>query len=73
MKEFVKMTVERRGLICSQTGAHLNLADVAVEKYFWVCWTLEVPGPTLNQQRLLKSIHMSAKPFPLCYQDQKLR
>jgi len=41
MKEFVNMSDERRHLICSQTGAHLNLADVAVEKDFWVCWILD--------------------------------
>ncbi len=41
MREFVEMTDERRRLIFSQTGAHLNLADVAVEKDFWVCWTLD--------------------------------
>ncbi len=41
MKEFSGMSSERRRLICEQTGAQLNLADVAVEKDFWVCWTLD--------------------------------
>ncbi len=41
MKEFINMTDERRRLVCNQTGAHLNLADVAVEKDFWVCWILD--------------------------------
>ncbi len=41
MREFVKVTDERRRLIYSQTGAQLNLADVAVEKDFWVCWILD--------------------------------
>ncbi len=41
MREFVELTDERRHLIFSQTGAHLNLAEVAVEKDFWVCWTLD--------------------------------
>jgi predicted nucleotidyltransferase component of viral defense system len=35
------MTEERRNLVCTQTGAQLNLAEVAVEKDFWVCWTLD--------------------------------
>ena len=41
MKEFIEMAEERRSLVCTQTGAQLNLADVAVEKDFWVCWTLD--------------------------------
>jgi len=41
MKEFINMTDDRRRLVCNQTGAHLNLADVAVEKDFWVCWILD--------------------------------
>lgn len=41
MKEFTEMTEERRNLVCTQTGAQLNLAEVAVEKDFWVCWILE--------------------------------
>ena len=27
-------------MVFSQTGAQLNLVDVAVEKDFWVCWML---------------------------------
>jgi predicted nucleotidyltransferase component of viral defense system len=41
MREFINMADERRRLVCNQTGAHLNLADVAVEKDFWVCWILD--------------------------------
>jgi hypothetical protein len=41
VKTFVGMTEERRKLVCTQTGAQLNLAEVAVEKDFWVCWTLD--------------------------------
>ena len=41
MKTFIGMTEERRNLVCTQTGAQLNLSEVAVEKDFWVCWTLE--------------------------------
>ena len=41
MNEFIEMTEERRRLVCVQTGAQLNLAEVAVEKDFWVCWTLD--------------------------------
>ncbi len=41
MKEFLKTPAERRRQIYTQTGAQLNLAEVAVEKDFWVCWTLQ--------------------------------
>ena len=41
MKEFIDMSEERRNLVCTQAGAQLNMAEVAVEKDFWVCWTLE--------------------------------
>ena len=41
MKEFIEMPEERRGQICVQTGAQLNLTEIAVEKDFWVCWTLD--------------------------------
>lgn len=41
MNSFVHWTDERRRLACSHAGARLNLADVAVEKDFWVCWTLD--------------------------------
>lgn len=40
MKEFIGMSEERRRLVCTETGAQLNLAEIAVEKDFWVCWTL---------------------------------
>jgi len=41
MREFIEMAKERRCLICSQTGAQLNMAEVTVEKDFWVCWILD--------------------------------
>lgn len=41
MKEFLEMSDDRRRLVCTQTGAQLNLAEVAIEKDFWVCWTLQ--------------------------------
>lgn len=41
MKTFIGMTDERRNQVCTQTGAQLNLVEVAVEKDFWVCWTLD--------------------------------
>ncbi|MEL0583683.1 MAG: nucleotidyl transferase AbiEii/AbiGii toxin family protein [Candidatus Thiodiazotropha sp. (ex. Lucinoma kazani)] len=40
MKEFIEMSEERRRLVCTETGAQLNLFEIAVEKDFWVCWTL---------------------------------
>jgi len=41
MREFIEMAEERRRLVCSQTGAQLNMAEVTVEKDFWVCWILD--------------------------------
>ena len=41
MKEFPGMPEDRRRLVCTQTGAELNLFEVAVEKDFWVCWILQ--------------------------------
>ncbi|MDE0411570.1 MAG: nucleotidyl transferase AbiEii/AbiGii toxin family protein [Gammaproteobacteria bacterium] len=40
MKEFITLPKERRRLVCTESGAKLNLSEVAVEKDFWVCWTL---------------------------------
>lgn len=40
MNSFLTMTVERRKIVCTQAAAMLNIAEVAVEKDFWVCWTL---------------------------------
>ncbi len=40
MNEFIEMPEERRQLICTETGAQLNLFEIAAEKDFWVCWTL---------------------------------
>lgn len=41
MREFLEMPEERRRLVCTQTGTQLNMADVTVEKDFWVCWILD--------------------------------
>ncbi len=40
MREFIAMSEERRRLVCIKTGVQLNLSEIAVEKDFWVCWTL---------------------------------
>lgn len=40
MKEFIDLPEERRRLVCTQANARLGLFEVAVEKDFWVCWTL---------------------------------
>ena len=40
MKEFIALPEERRRLVCTEAGAELNLFEIAVEKDFWVCWTL---------------------------------
>jgi len=40
MKAFIEMPEERRRLVCTETGAQQNLFEIAVEKDFWVCWTL---------------------------------
>ncbi len=41
MREFIEMAEERRRRVCNQTGAQLNMAEVTVEKDFWVCWILD--------------------------------
>lgn len=41
MNTFLATSEERRRQLCIQTGAKLNLAEVAVKKDFWVCWTLD--------------------------------
>jgi len=40
MKEFIALPEERRRLVCTEAGARLNVFEIAVEKDFWVCWTL---------------------------------
>ncbi len=40
MNEFINMPKERRRLVCTEAGAQLNLFEIAVEKDYWVCWTL---------------------------------
>jgi len=39
-KEFLAISEERRRLVCTEAGALLKLFEIAVEKDFWVCWTL---------------------------------
>ena len=41
MKAFIHLSEERRRLVCAQTGAQLNLFEIAVEEDFWVCWALD--------------------------------
>ncbi len=36
MNEFIQISEERRRLICIETGAKLNLSEIAGEKDFWV-------------------------------------
>lgn len=40
MNEFVVLPDERRKLLCEQAQAKLGLPPAAIEKDFWVCWTL---------------------------------
>ena len=35
MKVFIELPAERRRLVCTETGAQLNLFEIAVEKDFW--------------------------------------
>jgi hypothetical protein len=41
MDAFLRMSDSERRLICEQAQAMLGLPPVAVEKDFWVCWTLQ--------------------------------
>ncbi len=41
MTSLLKITDDRRKQIFEQTAARMNLAEIAVEKDFWVCWTLD--------------------------------
>lgn len=40
MNNMLGMTNDRRRQVFEQTAARMNLAEIAVEKDFWVCWTL---------------------------------
>lgn len=40
MNSFISMSSERRKLVCEQTAARIGLAAHAIEKDFWVSWTL---------------------------------
>ena len=40
MNEFIALPEARRRLICTEAGAQLGLSEAAIEKDFWVCWTL---------------------------------
>ena len=41
MNQFIKLPEARRQMIFNEAAARLNLANVAVEKDFWVCWMLD--------------------------------
>ncbi len=41
MNNLLEMKPDRRRLIFEQTAAKMNLAEVGVEKDFWVCWILD--------------------------------
>lgn len=41
MNTLLGMDANRRRQVFEQTAAQMNLATVAVEKDFWVCWTLD--------------------------------
>jgi len=41
MKAVLDMEVERRRLLFEQAAAKMDLVPVAIEKDFWVCWTLD--------------------------------
>ena len=59
MKEFIAMDAQRRHLVCSQAGIQLNMAEVTVEKDFWVCWIIRTGGnyknPSLHQRSFFQS------------------
>ncbi|TVQ19118.1 MAG: hypothetical protein EA382_16805 [Spirochaetaceae bacterium] len=40
MRHFLSLSDERRRLIFEQGAARLNLAEIAIEKDFWVCLML---------------------------------
>ncbi len=41
MNNMLDMPNDRRRQVFEQTAARMNLAEIAVEKDFWVCWTLD--------------------------------
>ena len=41
MNKILEMPPERRRQVFEQTAAKMGLAEVGVEKDFWVCWTLD--------------------------------
>lgn len=41
MSKILEMTNDRRRQVFEQTAARMNLAEIAIEKDFWVCWTLD--------------------------------
>lgn len=40
MNSFISMPPERRKLVCDQTAAQIGLSAHAIEKDYWVSWTL---------------------------------
>ena len=41
MNEFLEIPEDRRRLLCEQAQDRLGLPPAAIEKDFWVCWTLQ--------------------------------
>lgn len=41
MNNFLSFTEDRRRIVCEQAQDQLGLPPAAIEKDFWVCWTLE--------------------------------
>ena len=42
MKEFLAFPPARQRILCEEASARLNLPPHAIEKDFWVCWTLNL-------------------------------
>ena len=40
MREFILMSAEHRRRVCTEVGAKRNISEFAIEKDFWMCWTL---------------------------------
>ena len=41
MDGYLKLSSERRRLICEQAQARLDLPETSIEKDYWVCWILK--------------------------------
>ena len=60
MKAFIHLSEERRRLVCAQTGAQLNLFEIAVEKDFWVLLGARqiVPSARMGQTSDVQGRHI---------------